>query len=274
VPVITAQPTNQTVTVGGNVTLSVTASGNPTPTYQWRKDGVNIVGATFTSYSLNNVQSVDAGSYMVVVSNGAGAVSSETMVLTVNPVPFAPTITLQPVSQVVTETGTVTFTTAASGFPVPTFQWKKSGVTIVGATSSSYTINLVQLADAGNYSVEATNSVGTATSSAATLTVNVLPVVPTITAQPASQTILAGSPVSFTVAATSNNSTPTYQWRKGAVAISGATNAIYRIATVSEADVGVYSVVVTNSAGATTSNDATLDLMVAPSVAVVSFTIE
>jgi hypothetical protein len=130
------------------------------------------------------------------------------------------------------------------------------------------------LADAGNYSVEATNSVGTATSSAATLTVNVLPVVPTITAQPASQTILAGSPVSFTVAATSNNSTPTYQWRKGTVAISGATNAIYRIATVSEADVGVYSVVVTNSAGATTSNDATLDLMVAPSVAVVSFTIE
>lgn len=276
VPVITAQPTNQTVTVGANVTLSVTASGNPTPSYQWRKDGVNIAGATFTSYSLNNVQPADAGSYMVVVSNGAGAVSSDPAVLTVNPVPFAPTITLQPVSQVVSETGTVTFTTTASGFPVPTFQWKKGGVIIAGATGSSYMINPVHLADAGNYSVDATNSAGTASSATATLTVNILPVAPTITTQPASQTIWAGSPVSFTVVATSNNSAPTYQWRKGTSAISGATSATYTIAAVSGADVGTYSVVVTNSAGSTTSNDATLSLevIVAPSNAVISFTVE
>ena len=82
-PIITTQPSSQTVSAGANVTFSVVANGNVTG-YQWRKNGVNIPGATSSSFVLNNVQSADAGSYTVVVRNGAGPTVSNAATLTVN----------------------------------------------------------------------------------------------------------------------------------------------------------------------------------------------
>ena len=88
-PVITAQPQSQTVTVGSSFSLSVTASGNPAPTYQWFLNGVAISGATSATYSVASAATTDAGSYTVVATNPAGnATGSAT--LTVNPAPAAP----------------------------------------------------------------------------------------------------------------------------------------------------------------------------------------
>jgi hypothetical protein len=84
-PVIQTQPQSQTVTAGNSVQLSVTATGAPAPTYQWRKDGATITGATGSSYSLASVQLADAGSYAVTVSNPIGSVTSNPATLTVNP---------------------------------------------------------------------------------------------------------------------------------------------------------------------------------------------
>lgn len=92
-PVITAQPSSQTVTVGAGVTFSVTASGTAPLTYQWTKNGANISGATTPSQTLSNVQQSDAGNYAVVVSNPYGSISSNTATLTVNPAGQAPAIT-------------------------------------------------------------------------------------------------------------------------------------------------------------------------------------
>jgi hypothetical protein len=104
----------------------------------------------------------------------------------------------------------------------------------------------------------ATNSVSSATSNAATLTVNPALAAPAITTQPAaSQTIVAGNPVTFTAAA-SGNPTPTYQWQKNSVDISGATSSTYVIASVSPGDAGSYTVVASNSVGSVISNAATL----------------
>ena len=80
---------------------------------------------------------------------------------------------------------------------------------------------------------------------------------PVITNQPQSQTIAQGNPVTFSVTATGTNPL-SYQWRKNTVNINGATNTSYTIASVAPADAGNYSVVVTNTAGNTTSNNATL----------------
>jgi glucose/arabinose dehydrogenase len=80
---------------------------------------------------------------------------------------------------------------------------------------------------------------------------------PVITNQPQSQTIAQGNPVTFTVTATGTNPL-TYQWRKNTVNITGATNSSYTIASVTTGHAGNYTVVVTNSAGNTTSNIATL----------------
>mgnify|MGYP001549484152 FL=1 len=95
-PAFTTQPASQTVTVGANVTFSAMASGTPAPTYQWRKDGVAIAGATSVSLALSSVQLTDAGTYTVVASNTAGAVTSAAAMLTVNPpAPVAPSAPAQ-----------------------------------------------------------------------------------------------------------------------------------------------------------------------------------
>ena len=75
-PVITSQPQGTNVTIGANVSLSVTASGVGLQ-YQWRKNGANIDGATNSTLVLSNITVTDGGSYTVVVANNAGAVTSD-----------------------------------------------------------------------------------------------------------------------------------------------------------------------------------------------------
>jgi hypothetical protein len=86
-PVITSQPTNQTVTVGRTANFNVTASGASPLSYQWRFNGTNIVGATNTTLTLTNVQLSQAGNYAVLVTNLYGSILSSNAVLTVNPRP-------------------------------------------------------------------------------------------------------------------------------------------------------------------------------------------
>lgn len=82
-----------------------------------------------------------------------------------------PAFPVQPLSQTVTVGKTVTFSAELSGFPAPALQWFKGAVAISLATNSSLTLSNVALADAGNYSLRATNIVGTNFSATATLTV-------------------------------------------------------------------------------------------------------
>ena len=271
-PVITTQPAGQTIIVGANVVLSVVASGSPAPTYQWRKDGVAIAGATLATFSLGNTQFSDAGSYSVVASNSAGLVTSETAVLTVNPVPVAVSFSLQPVGQSVIAGGSVTFTTAVSGVPAPSLQWAKGGVPLSGATTASFTIASAQLSDAGTYTVVATNSVNSVTSNSVVLAVNLAPF---FTTQPLSQTITIGNDVTFTTEANGIPS-PTFQWQRNGVNISGATGASYTKAGVGVDDAASYTVLATNTVGSVASNAAVLSVTstVAPSSATISFTVE
>ncbi|MBR5977680.1 MAG: immunoglobulin domain-containing protein, partial [Verrucomicrobia bacterium] len=103
--------------------------------YQWKKDGVNIVGATSASYTIDSAKKTDAGNYTVTVSNSAGSVTSSAAKLTVNL--KKPTISTQPKSQTVTEGNDVTFTVTANGSEL-SYQWYMDGSPINGATSASY----------------------------------------------------------------------------------------------------------------------------------------
>ena len=82
---------------------------------------------------------------------------------------------------------------------------------------------------------------------------------PTITVQPASQSVSSGTAVTLSVTATGDG-TLGYQWYKDSTAISGATAASYAIASAASSDAGTYDVVVTNSGGSTTSSSATLTI--------------
>ena len=75
-PVITAQPQSQTVASGGTATFSVTASGAAPLSYQWRKAGGALAGATGSALVLAPVSSADAGTYDVLVTDSGGSTRS------------------------------------------------------------------------------------------------------------------------------------------------------------------------------------------------------
>ena len=256
-PSIATQPVNATATVGGSVTFSVVANGTVPLSYQWQKSGTAISGATSASYSIASVQTADAGSFSCVVTNSVGSVTSTAAVLTVSSATIAPTVTNQPASTSAVSGGSVTFTVVASGTAPLSYQWYKGVAAISGATTASYAIPSVQTTDAGSYTCIVSNSAGTATSMAATLTVTSGVTLPTITSQPISASVAAGEKVMFTTSA--SGTTPlTYQWQKSGTAISGATSASYAIASAQTTDAGSYTCVVTNSGGFVTSAVATL----------------
>ncbi len=85
-PLITTQPANRTVTVGKRAKFTVTATGDATLYYQWRKNGADIPGAHKTTYTMRATTLADNGArFSVVVSNNAGSVTSNDATLTVVP---------------------------------------------------------------------------------------------------------------------------------------------------------------------------------------------
>jgi autotransporter-associated beta strand protein len=111
-PTITGQPTDETVGAGQPANLTVSATGVPDPTYQWFKDTTNLVGQTGSTLMIGSASGLDIGTYYVIVSNGAGSVTSSNAVLTVNP-PTTPSTIASPS---VDNSGNVQFTfTGAPG---------------------------------------------------------------------------------------------------------------------------------------------------------------
>ena len=174
-PSITMQPSSETAEVGGAATFIVVAAGSAPLSYQWLKGGLPITGATSATYTTPVVALADDGEmYSVMVSNSAGSVTSGVARLTVTPPSSTitlPSVTTQPSSQTAVVGGTATFTVVATGSTPLSYQWLKAGVPIAGATSATYTTPVVTLTDDGAiYSVLISNSAGSVTSSAATLT--------------------------------------------------------------------------------------------------------
>jgi len=141
-PAITQSPTNQTVPTGGNVTLTVTAAGTAPLSYQWQKDevvlsdGGRISGAASAQLAISNVQAADTGSYVVVVTNAAGAVTSTPpAVLTVR---VSPSITWPTPADITYGTPLssvqLNATATVSGTSVPgTFAYSPAALTMLGA---------------------------------------------------------------------------------------------------------------------------------------------
>ena len=242
------------MTAGQTATLSVTASGTAPLSYQWQKNGTAISGATSSTYTTPSTTASDSGAqFTVTVSNAVGTVTSNAAILTVN---TPPTVTAQPINQTVAAGQTATFSVTALGTTPLSYQWKKNGASITGATSSTYTTPATTASDNGaQFTVAISNAAGTVTSNAAILTVNVPP---SITAQPASQTVTTGQTATFSVTA-SGTAPLNYQWQKNGTAISGATSSTYTTPSTTISDNGAqFTVTVSNSLGTMSSNAATL----------------
>ena len=260
-PTITTQPANQTIVAGQTATFTVVATGSAL-SYQWNKNGAAISGGTSSTYSTPVTTGSDNGAqFIVVVRNNAGSVTSTAATLTVNAAAVAPAITTQPVNQMVTAGQTATFTVTATGTAPLSYQWNKNGTAISGATSSTYTTPATTSSDNGApFTVVVSNSAGSVTSTAATLTVNAAAAAPAITTQPVNQIVTAGQTATFTVTAT-GTAPLSYQWRKNGSNIAGAIGPSYTTpATITADNNTTFDVIVSNVMGSVTSNLATLTI--------------
>jgi len=258
--VITVQPQSLTNNVGATVTFLVSATSLTPMSYQWQKNGTNLInggnifGATTNALSLTGISDSDAANYSVIISNANSSVTSSNSTLTVI---YTPIITAQPTNLLVLTGTTATFSATLSGsVPFFRYQWRFNGTNLLSATNAFYTISAVATNKAGNYSVIVTDAAGNAVSSNAALTVVL---------SPTSRTNYAGSTTTFTAIAFSPESL-NYQWQKNGSNlydsgnISGSTNNSLTIATVSDADAAIYNLVVSDATGSVTTSNAALSV--------------
>jgi hypothetical protein len=229
-------PSNQIFTTGstgactGDSILLFTHPGN---FYQWKRNGTTISGATNENYYAKL-----SGTYTCVISNACSSLTTQPITITINSQPIAS----------ISASGATTFCAGgnvslnAAGGTGYTYQWKKYGNIISGATSSSYVTS-----SAGNYKVVVTNSGGCSKSSNnISVTVNPLPTATITAAGPT--TFCAGGSV---VLNANTGAGLTYQWKKYANNIGGATNSSYTAAVA-----GKYKCVVTNANGCSKASNA------------------
>jgi len=202
------------------------------------------------------------GLIAVLAFAGCAAKTSGTVIIT------------DPTNVTVTAGATATFTAAASGEPAPTVQWEVSTngggtfTAIAGATSATLSFATTAGESGNQYEAVFTNSVSSATTTAATLTVNTLPMV---TTNPTNVTVTAGGMATFTAAATGSPS-PTVQWQvstNGGVTftnITGATSTTLSFTTTAVMNGNEYQAVFTNAAGSATTTEVTLVVNFGPTV--------
>lgn len=251
----TTQPVSQSACVGSNITFSVVAAGSNL-SYQWKK-GNTVVGTNAPSLTLNSITGADVGSYTCTISGtcGSSVVSNTATLSVVN----SASISQQPQAQQVCLNGPLTLSVIGTGGNNTTYQWRKGGNNINGATGATYTVNTVAANDAGTYDVVITGSCGTITS--ASVAVSLLEST-TVNNVFFNTTVCAGSTQTFTAQANGDNLT--YQWLRNDSVLVGQTNASFTIDSITAAGEATYSVVVTGSCGTVTAPIAALGIDIAP----------
>ena len=234
---LTSQPQDVASVPGVPVSLTVAASGSGAESYQWAKNGTPITGATAATLTFPAVGQGDVASYTCTVTSLLSGTSTSA--------------TTSPADQTVLPGTPVTFTVA--GTNAYAYQWFRNGLAIPGATGASYTTPPAMIVDDGvAFTCQESNPLGTVTSAAATLHVNVLQ----ITTQPASAYLPEGGALNLGTGIKSNG-TVTGQWFKDGVALPGATTATFAKTPVATTDAGAYTCTYTNTLNGTVSTVST-----------------
>ena len=171
-PVIVQQPISLTDAFGSTAVLTCTATGPLPMTYQWFQNATNLIGQTNATITLTNLQLQNVGNYEVIAANAFGSITSYTAVLH-----LSPGIVIQPTNEAVMLGSAASFSVLAGGEPPLTYQWQLNGTNLSDNGNVSGSANNVILLIAaltntlGNYTVVVSNSYGSITSTAASLSV-------------------------------------------------------------------------------------------------------
>lgn len=246
---IVSQPQPQTVCYGDSAVFSITATGVGTLAYQWRRECVEIPGATGDQLIIDNISESDFGAYSCVVSDDCGVLTSEPGQLAPTPI----TITQQPVSLATCVGLPASFQVIASGQNL-TYQWRKECQPLVGEIDSVLAFEPVSSEDVGTYECVVSNGCSSLTTVTVYLTT---PFALAITSQPQDLTVCSGQNASFSLSATGTG-TLNYQWYKNSVLIPGANQGTLSLNGVSNQDAASYRCDVSNLCGILTTRAAVL----------------
>lgn len=211
---ITSAPQSVTNALGGTLRLSVSASGTAPISYQWYCNNQALTGQTASTLSIGNLRASQAGTYKVVVSNTAGSASASCQVVVLAP----PTVT--PASpEVVAITGSnAVLSATVSGTAPFKYQWYFNGAAISKATTSSLTLAKITPAQAGTYTLTASNSIGADNASILVQVVPPAPIIATAAGRYYTNPIIKGTAVASVTKIT-------YRLNNGATqTASGTTN--------------------------------------------------
>ena len=261
-PTITSQSMSTNVFAGSAFSLSVAASGSPTLTYRWTFENSTISGATGSTLTVSNAQSVNEGTYRAIIANSVGSVTGA--VISVRVLPSVPVIVSNPASVIVSASSNATFKVAATGSQPFTYTWYFNNNLIAGATAAQYTVNGVQSGNVGNYYVIVGNALGSATSSVATLSVAAQ--APYFIVNPVGASVSAGS--SRTLTGLANGTQPiSYQRQLNSTKdIPAATFTNLVLTNLAFADSGPYTLAASNVAGVSTSAVAQITVSQGPAI--------
>jgi hypothetical protein len=247
---------------------ATTTNGGAMPTYQWRKDGTNISGAsnsTYTSSALANGNLITC----ILTSNAAcvtgSPATSNTLTMTVAYLPVSVSIAASPGTTVCPGTSVTFSATPINGGTAPTYRWKKNGNNISGATNSTYTCIATSSYNGKTITCALTSndicSPGSqATSNTLTMTVAYLPVSVSIAASPGT-IVYAGTSVTFKATPTNGGTAPRYQWKINGGNISGATNSAYTCIITSNYNGKKITCVITSSETCISGSPATSNIL-------------
>lgn len=260
-PTVSEQPASLAVPDGSTATFSVKVSVNQALSYQWRRNGAPIPGATLAAYTTLPVSMADnLARFEVDITHASGTLRSEPAVLTVTPVGVA--IKFSSPAQTVPDGSEVVLRVEVTGTGPLSYQWKRNGVPIGGATQSSLTFTADYSRPNDSYTALVSNAVSTVESSPINVTVN--PRAVGFPLQPLAQRVTTGSPVTF-IAEAIGTPPLRYQWQRSDdrglrwTDLLGATSSSYRIANATLGDTDMlFRLAVSNDTATAYSNSAAL----------------
>jgi hypothetical protein len=242
---------------GQTASMSVTAYGTAPLTYQWQVNGVNVAGATGTSYTTPALTAVNSNLYTVVVTNAYGSVTS---VPWTTAVIEPPAITNQSSNaQTLGQTYTMSATVTTNAGPTATIVWTLNGTVIPNATSPIYTTGLLTTTSSGVYQMTATDAAG---SSSVSWTISIAGQIPsfTVVLGPTTQTVQAGATASLNATVDAKNFVST----SSPIQLTCTTTVPGGVCTLKQTSVPSY--VSSQVVGATVTVPSTASLPVVPSM--------
>ncbi|MDR0534931.1 MAG: chitobiase/beta-hexosaminidase C-terminal domain-containing protein [Puniceicoccales bacterium] len=270
-PRITRHPQGAQLYEGTTLELVVSVASETDVAYQWRRDGLEISGATTPVLQIPNARASQSGNYDVKVSNSAGSLVSDVARVSILATNGLPIILRQPaLASPAYAGGNVTFSVNVSSPETdpPRYQWRRDGNDLPGQTFATCALYGLTSAVSGDYTVVVTNSRGSVVSNPLRLEVNqagaivvTRPLPPLVETAQGLSVLLA-----VEVDAERIDPAPTYQWFFGGNPIIGATSSALRLSPVNESHLGSYSVEIVSGPNKTVSGPATLAFVRAPEI--------